>query len=201
MANANAPGSQQSEPHAAPTTPRAADLASVFAMVHTERLILRRPDARDALALFEVESDPETNRFNPVVLAPDLTASEEWLHGWLQQWQEDGYGYWALTLPPAAEVVGFGGVRRVIWREGAVLNLYYRLRPTVWGHGYATEMARTAVALARASLPHLPILARIRPANLPSQRTAERAGLVHRPDLDSAEHRIYALGWQAPSVR
>lgn len=80
-----------------------------------------------------------------------------------------------------------------------MLNLYYRLTPGVWGQGYATELARTAVILARTYLPQLPVVARIRPANIPSIRTAERAGLQRRPDLDTenmdTEHSIFALGW------
>jgi hypothetical protein len=31
--------------------------------------------------------------------------------------------------------------------------------------------------------------------NIASARTAERAGLVRRPDLDDEEHLVFALGW------
>lgn len=173
----------------------AADMARLFGGLRTERLGLRRPDANDGPAMFRVHGDPETNRYNPAGPDPDLATSEAALRDWLQQWQVDGYGYWAVTLPPATDVVGFGGVRRIIWRDRDVLNLYYRLAPAVWGHGYATELARAAVDLARTSLPHLPVVARTRSANLPSIRTAERAGLLRRPDLDTAEHIVFALGW------
>jgi len=83
---------------------------------------------------------------------------------------------------------------RLTWRDRDVLNLYYRLRPDAWGRGYATEVARTAVGLARSYMPHLPVIARTRLANIASIRTTERAGLVRRPDLDT-EHIVFALGW------
>lgn len=172
-----------------------ADMARVFSALRTERLSLRRPGANDGIAMFRVHGDPDTNRYNPAGPDPDLATSEAALRDWLQQWQADGYGYWAVTLPPATDVVGFGGVRRIIWRDRDVLNLYYRLVPAVWGHGYAAELARVAVGLARTHLPQLPVVARTRPENLPSTRTAERAGLLRRPDLDTAEHIIYVLGW------
>jgi len=57
-------------------------------------------------------------------------------------------------------------------------------------------MTRVAVMLARAHLPQWPVIARVRPANVPSQRVAERVGLLRRPDLDDAEHAALALGWE-----
>ncbi|HEY7022084.1 MAG TPA: GNAT family N-acetyltransferase [Ktedonobacterales bacterium] len=182
------------------TNSNASDLARAFDIVRTERLALRRPNAGDAIAFFQIDGDPEANPFNPDSPAPDVAASEARLHEWLRQWQEDGYGYWALAVPPDSAVVGFGGVRRIIWRDRTVLNLYYKLQPAIWRHGYATELARAAVSLAQTYLPQLPIIARTRLDNLASQRTAERAGLRRRPDLDTAEHVIFALGWQAPAV-
>ena len=52
----------------------------------------------------------------------------------------------------------------------------------------------TAVTLARTYLPSWPVIARTRVENIPSIRTAQRAGLVRRPDLDT-EHVVFALGW------
>jgi RimJ/RimL family protein N-acetyltransferase len=180
------------------TNSNASDVARAFDLVRTERLALRRPNAGDALAFFQIDGDPEANRFNPDGPAPDLAASKARLREWLQQWQEDGFGYWALAVPPDSAVMGFGGVRRIIWQSQTVLNLYYKLQPAIWRHGYGAELARTAVGLAQTRLPQMPIMARTRSENIASQRTAERAGLLRRPDLDTAEHVVFALGWQAP---
>ena len=182
------------------TSSNANVLARAFDFVRTERLALHRPIAGDALAFFQLDGNPAANRFNPDGPAPDLAASEARLNEWLRQWQIDGYGYWALAVPPDSAVVGFGGVRRINWRDRTVLNLYYKLQPAIWRHGCATELARIAISLAQTYLPHLPIIARTRPDNRAAQRTAERAGLLRRPDLDTVEHVIFALGWQAPDA-
>jgi|SRR5579871_394875 RimJ/RimL family protein N-acetyltransferase len=172
------------------------ELVRIFARVQTERLILRRPRATDGSAMFRVHGDPETYRYTPVDPDPDLATSEATLRRWLDQWDEEGYGYWAVALQQTQdEVIGFGGVRRFVWRERDIANLYYRLTPAVWGNGYAAEVAQAAVQFARAHLSHLPVVARIRAANIPSLRTAERSGLLRRPDLDEDEHLIFALGW------
>jgi len=172
------------------------DLRAVFAEVRTDRLILRQPRSDDGPAMFAVHGDPATNRYNPAGPDPDRAASEETLRCWLRQWEDDGYGYWAVTPLEGGTVLGFGGIMRLTWRDRDVLNLYYRLTPDAWGRGYATEVARTAVRLARSYVPRLPVIARTRPANIASIRTAERAGLVRRPDLDT-EHIVFALGWTA----
>ncbi|MGH2514846.1 MAG: GNAT family N-acetyltransferase [Ktedonobacterales bacterium] len=173
----------------------ATGLAALFDLVRTERLALRRPTAADGAAMFMVHGDPATNQYNSHGPDSDLATSEETLCQWLRQWEDDGCGYWAVTLPVDGDVIGFGGVRRITWRDQDVLNLYYRFTPLAWGHGYATETARTAVELARAHLPALPVVARVRAVNVPSVRTAERAGLIRRPDLDAGEHLVFALGW------
>lgn len=170
------------------------DLAAIFDVVRTSRLVLRRPRDGDAPALFAIDGDPATHRFTPTGPAPDLASCEQRLRRWLAHWEEEGYGYWTVTLPETEQIIGFGGVAHDRWRDRDVLNLFYRLTPSAWGRGYAAELARTAVALAREQLPPWPVIARARPGNVPAIRTAERAGLRRQPDLDT-EHVILALGW------
>lgn len=174
-------------------TPSPADLATIFNEVRTERLVLRRPRPSAGLAMFAIHGDPATNQYNPHGPDPDLATSEETLRLWCQQWEEYGFGYWAVTLPQAETILGFGGVRHLVWRSRDVLNLYYRFTPGAWGSGYATELAQTAVTLARKHLPQWPVIARTRAENIASIRTAERTGLLRRPDLDT-EHIVFALG-------
>jgi RimJ/RimL family protein N-acetyltransferase len=178
--------------------PQPVDLATIWNVVTTERLVLRRLQSTDGPAMFAVHGDPETYHYSPAAPHPDLATSEEMLRACMHDWETSGFGYWAVTLARGAEkIIGFGGVEHRVWREREVLNLYYRFTPSAWGQGYATELARTAVSLARTYLPQWPVIARTRANNLPSIRTAERAGLRRRPDLDT-EHVVFALGWTPP---
>lgn len=179
--------------------PSTTDLAAIWNEVPTERLILRRLRPTDGPAMFAVHGDPETYHYSPATPHHDVATSEEMLRSCLHEWETYGLGYWAVTLARGAEenIIGFGGVEHRVWRERDILNLYYRFTPRAWGQGYATETARMAVSLAQTYLPQWPIVARTRANNLPSIRTAERAGLLRRPDLDT-EHVIFALGWVPP---
>lgn len=176
------------------TTDSKISIPTIFNEVRTERLVLRRLRTEDGPAMFAVHGDPATNQYNPTGPDPDLATSEETLRLWRQHWEEYGFGYWAVTLPQTEHIIGFGGVRHLIWRDRDVLNLYYRFIPSAWGHGYATELAQRTVTLARKHLPQWPLIARTRSENTASIRIAEKAGLLRRSDLDT-EHIVFALGW------
>jgi RimJ/RimL family protein N-acetyltransferase len=143
--------------------------------------------------MFRVHGDPQTNQYNPAGPHPDLATSEEMLRECLQHWSTFGFGYWAVMLAEPESVLGFGGVERRLWRDQEVLNLYYRFTPSAWGQGYATELAQTAVTLAREHLSSFPVIARTRSKNLAAQQVAQRAGLLHQPDLES-EHLVFVAG-------
>lgn len=61
--------------------------------------------------------------------------------------------------------------------DGRGFNLYYRLAPGAWGHGYATEVAHHAVQRISSFGPTR-IVALVRPENEPSISVARRVGLV-----------------------
>jgi [ribosomal protein S5]-alanine N-acetyltransferase len=155
------------------------------------RLLVRRPRWDDLEAVFRVHADPRTNVHNPSGPLADREEAKVQLGGWLEHWRQHEFGYWTVELAapgaadPTGEVVGFAGVRHDVWLGQPALNLYYRLAPEHWGRGYATELARHALSVAGRSHPDLLVLARTRPDNVASRRTALAAGLVRRPDLET----------------
>lgn len=130
------------------------------------RLVLRPPRAADADAHFAIHGDPETNRFNPAGPITDPAESRAILDAWSAHWDRHGFGYWAVALRAAPDaVIGFGGIAfRPVGGE-VQLNLYFRLSPTVWGRGLATELAQAALAGAP---PGRDVFALVRPDNAPS---------------------------------
>lgn len=141
--------------------------------------------ASDAEAVWRIHSDVRTNVHNPVGAMRERAAADDLVATWMDDWATYGVGYWAVTtLEDRDEVIGFSGIRRIAWHDRDVYNLYYRFAPEAWGHGYAGEAAAAAVAHWRTLTPRLPLLARTLAGNIASQRTAARAGLLRRPDLD-----------------
>ena len=168
---------------------------SPFARIQTDRLVLCTPHLDDAPDVFAIHGNLETNRHNPAGPMKDLTEAQDRISGWIQDWAEHGIGYWCISALDSPQVIGVSGVRVMEWSRRQVLNLYYRYGPNAWGLGYATEVAAAAVNAAKQYLPELPIVARTRPTNLSSIKVAERVGLIRCPDLDTAEHVVYASWW------
>ncbi|MGL4575676.1 MAG: GNAT family N-acetyltransferase [Burkholderiaceae bacterium] len=166
-----------------------------LALVHTERLALRQPVQSDVDAAIAIESDPQTNRYNPSPFTP--AQAREMFEKWQADWHTHGIGYWAVrTQADLNTVIGFGGIRHKIMDDVPSLNLYFRFAPAAWGHGYAAETARAALTAAFEVL-HAPhVRALVRPANAPSIKTLERAGLrLLRPmqDAGGGEQLLYEI--------
>ncbi|MEV0620859.1 GNAT family N-acetyltransferase [Nonomuraea sp. NPDC050404] len=143
-------------------------------VVQTARMVLSRVTADDLDAVHEIHSDPRTSEYHPSGPVTDLESSRAMLDLWLADWEERGIGYWAARRPGERYVLGFGGLRPALVEDEEVLNLYYRFRPSAWGHGYAVELARAALRMGKG---RGTVVAVIRDVNVPSHRVAERAGM------------------------
>jgi [ribosomal protein S5]-alanine N-acetyltransferase len=153
-------------------------------VLRTARLTLRRPTTDDLPAIYTVHADPVACAHNPSDGLVTVAEARALFTRWDRQWRRSGFGYWVVCRREGNEALGFCGVRPVTVAGREALNLFYRLAPAEWGHGFATEAASTVVAWAARHLADWAVVARVRPANLASQRVAQRAGLVRAPHLD-----------------
>lgn len=162
--------------------------ATSVASLLTPRLALRAPQPSDLEAMFDVLADPVANRFSPCGLIATREASALLLEDWRAHWQNEGFGYWAITRreqldAPSDEVVGFGGVMRRSVDGVSNLYLYFRFRPQAWGQGLASEMALVALDMAFEKLHAQRVLAVVAPANTPSRKTLDRIGLLLKSSI------------------
>jgi RimJ/RimL family protein N-acetyltransferase len=146
-----------------------------------------------------VHSDPRACAHNPSdALATRAEAAGLFTY-WDEHWRSHGFGYYVVRRLAAPGTLGFCGVKFTTFRDRRILNLFYRLAPAAWGDGVAGEAATAVVAWAVEHLPGHPVVARVRPENVASQRVATRAGLVHAGHLDGRGldgfDRIYVTSW------
>jgi RimJ/RimL family protein N-acetyltransferase len=143
----------------------------------TARLVLRRVEPGDVDAMIALHADPDATRHRPEGASPP-EHSRQLFASWLDHWTEFGYGYWAIELAGTGELAGFGGLQLAYGDDGPYLNVFYRLFPGFWGHGYAPEMVTAAAEWGRRAHPSLPIIIITPTSNDAARRVADKLGFV-----------------------
>ena len=127
-------------------------VASAQARAQPTRLRPERPWREDACLYIAMFGDPavaatlwpgalggaRTEQQASAILAADM-----------QHWREESFGPWIFFETSTGEFVGRCGLLRatILGRES--VELLYAVRAELWGQGYATEMAMTALTHAR----------------------------------------------------
>ncbi|MFL4475978.1 GNAT family N-acetyltransferase [Paeniglutamicibacter sp. MACA_103] len=169
----------------------------------TPRLQLDPPVRADRDAVFAIASDPRTWAHIPGERITDPARVEAALEMFGTGWREHGLSHWVVRVGedganPGLErgrVLGTGGVHLFETEAGSrIWNLGYRLDPACWGHGFATELARTAVASAGEKLAEVPVIARVLSTNPASVKVAQKAGLQLRWEGSPSPQTVAAVG-------
>lgn len=163
-------------------------------ILKTKRLILRHQQASDITALANLWADPETTRH---MGGP---RDRDWL---LSEFEETGrdpyaerYDLWPVVERWSGQVVGHCGLLEKEVEGKSEIELVYVLTPSVWGKGYATEMAQAIKRFAFEAMDVKRLIALIEPENEASERVAIKAGMhlekeVIRPG--GAQRRVYVV--------
>lgn len=171
----------------------------------TPRLRLRGWREADRAPFAAQNADAETMRYlgGPMTRA----ASDAYLDGTLRHWAEDGCGKWAVELVETGQFLGALGLQRMRFEPpfaaAAGIEIAWRMTRAFWGHGYATEAARAAVAFGFEARALTEILAFTVPDNRASRAVMERLGMACDGEFDHPllpkdsplrRHVLYRLG-------
>ena len=167
--------------------------ASPVPRVETERLVLREFLERDRAPFAALNADARVMEHFPSALTRE--ESDELVDRIGQRWAEDGLGLWAVERREGGAFLGFTGLAPP--RFEAVftpcVEVGWRLATEAWGHGYATEAARAALAFGFEVRGLSEILSWTVPANLRSRAVMARIGMTHDP-ADDFDHPNIAVG-------
>lgn len=143
----------------------------------TERLTLRKPDARDIQPMVDFYAS-DRSRF----VAGPMTPGQAWRQfaAEVGHWDLLGYGMWTVTLTETGEGLGLVGPWTPNnWPEKEVGWLMW---DNSHGKGYATEAARAAVDDAYIRLGWDTVVSYVDPANVGSAKVAQKLGAVVDPN-------------------
>lgn len=114
-------------------------------ILHTSRLLLRRFELtdEDAALILNLNSKPEVLQYLHEPMLQDLDHAKEILKDIILPQYEHNLGRWAVHIKDSHEFIGWCGLK---YRpERGETDLGYRLLPTAWGKGYATEAAKACL--------------------------------------------------------
>ena len=171
----------------------------------SERLALRPASERDLDFYYEMRNRPEILA-RPGVESRPRTDIERQLRGWIDRWQEYGFGTWTVFERESGERQGrveldpigpgWEGISPGEIEVGAVVH------PTRWNRGIATEAAGLVVAdcFTRAGLSRL--IALTTTDNEASLRALEKLGMRQcgqtRHEGDAVMYEVFELIRSAP---
>ena len=154
----------------------------------TERLDLRPVVLADAAEMFVITSDARTWEHQPSGRHQDVARTEDWIRRCVEHQVSDGLSYWSVRRREGGVMIGIGGVQRHGVGDLDHWNLFYRLAPSAWGRGYATELGRAAIAAAHAVDDTVPVIAWILAHNAGSIAVARRLELLDQgPHVDPSD--------------
>jgi RimJ/RimL family protein N-acetyltransferase len=162
-------------------TGKAPPIAAPLGDVTTARLDLRRFRASDLDELAAVFARDEVWRF-PYGRGFTRAETAEFLDSQIEEWDAHGFGCWAVRTLESGELIGYVGLSVPTFLPEILpaVEVGWRLAPTAWGQGYATEGARAALREGFTTLGLEQICSVPQADNPPSVRVAERLGMSLR---------------------
>lgn len=153
-------------------------------MIETDRLILRnwRPSDLDPWAA--LNADTEVMEHFPATLDRIESDAMAAVHEALITKQ--GWGLWAVERREDGAFLGFTGLKAIPASIpfAPAVEVAWRMSRAAWGHGYASEAARAAMAdgFSRLAMPR--IVSFTAQVNERSAAVMRRIGMARREDLD-----------------
>jgi RimJ/RimL family protein N-acetyltransferase len=160
--------------------------------LRTDRLLLRRWKDADRTPFAALSADPEVMEQFPAVLTREQ--SDALVDEIERAFDERGWGLWALESRESGTFLGFTGLK--LWTVQSRLpfapavEVGWRLTRSAWGHGYASEAARAAVAYGFTTLDLHEIVSMTAVTNERSRRVMERIGMTRDPAEDFDHPRV-----------
>jgi len=152
--------------------------------IATPRLRLRRWLAEDLEPFAALNADSQVMEHFPFPLSCEETAG---LIARIEKHFETyGYGPWAVEVPGQAPFIGFIGLSVPAFETSFTpcVEIGWRLARPWWGHGFATEGARAALAQGFEGLGLPEIVSFTVPGNVRSRRVMEKLGFRYAEDFD-----------------
>jgi RimJ/RimL family protein N-acetyltransferase len=140
--------------------------------------VLRTWRDSDRAEFFRLNGDQTVARYLPAPLS--AVESDAFFDQIVTEWAQRGYGRWAVERAADSAFIGFVGLHYVDFPAPftPAVEIGWRLLPSAWDHGFATEAAAAAIddGFGRCGLTDIVSFTYV--GHLRSQRVMQRLGMV-----------------------
>ncbi|MGW8355039.1 GNAT family N-acetyltransferase [Streptomyces wedmorensis] len=118
--------------------------------IRTPRLLLRPWSDDDLVPLSEINADREVMRWVGDGSVRDLDETAEDIERYDEEWDDEGFGVFAVELLGSGELIGLAGlsVPDALPELMSEVEISWRLGRQFWGQGYASEAAHAVLEFA-----------------------------------------------------
>lgn len=167
--------------------------------IHTPRLLLRRWHDDDLVPMADINADPQVMRWIEDGSVLDLEETAEAIERWEEEWDEEGFGLFAVELLASGELAGFVGlsVPHFLPEVLPAVEIGWRLGTPFWGQGYASEAAQAVLEFALQDRGLDRVISIVRPGNDASENVMRKLGMVPERETTHPVHgfplNVYAI--------
>ena len=144
-------------------------------ILHTPRLYLRQLTVADAPLIYQLNSQPDVLKYLHERPLKDEADAAEIIRSIILPQYEKKLGRWGMFIKENNEFIGWCGLK---YRpELNETDLGYRLMPSAWGKGFATEAALHCLQYGFEKLHLTEITGRAHVENIASLKVLEKIGM------------------------
>lgn len=144
--------------------------------LESDRLLIRPYQLGDEQSIYEMNSDPEVQKYTGDKLLHTLEEAKDILVNVIfKDYETHGYGRLAVIYKPDNKLIGFTGFKNLPELNGET-DLGYRFIPEYWGKGIATESAIMSLKYGFEDLGLKTIYAFAEPDNIASVKIIQKLG-------------------------
>jgi ribosomal-protein-alanine N-acetyltransferase len=166
--------------------------------IETERLCLRNLSNKDSQGIFEMDSDPEVQKYLGNHPIKTISEATDYIENAQKEYKKYGTGRWAVIEKETGDFIGWCGLKFIsteINLKSEFYDIGYRFIKKYWGKGYATESALACLNYGFENLGQKEIFAFAESNHLASKKILRKIGMTEMNEFeyDNISHVFYKI--------
>ncbi|WP_420602343.1 GNAT family N-acetyltransferase [Flagellimonas sp.] len=147
--------------------------------IESERLRLQEISWDDLSDIHKLHSNPEVDKYNTLGIPKDIEETKEVIRPLIEaQKSEKRKSYfWKIVVKNTDIFIGIAGINLSL-NKFKLGEIYYKLLPSSWGNGYATEVSKTLIKSGFKDFNLHKVEAGVSTDNIASIRVLEKSGMT-----------------------